>query len=42
VSDSIAALGPEVIARGTEDDYIEWFMYGLRDGEAIVASILRR
>ncbi|KAH9952177.1 glycoside hydrolase superfamily [Amylocystis lapponica] len=38
ISDSIAKLGPSVVAAGTEGDYEEWFMKGLRDGEAIVRS----
>ena len=39
--DSIAMLGPTVIPPCTEHYYEEWFMAGLRDGEALVASYVK-
>ncbi|EIW60057.1 glycoside hydrolase [Trametes versicolor FP-101664 SS1] len=38
MSDSIASLGPGVIAPGKEHDYEQWFMEGLADGEALISS----
>lgn len=38
MSDSIASLGPGVIASGKEHDYEQWFMEGLADGEALISS----
>ncbi|KAI0780754.1 glycoside hydrolase [Trametes elegans] len=38
INDSIAKLGHEVIAPGTEHFYQQWFMEGLADGEALIAS----
>lgn len=38
ITDSLAALGPGVVAPGTEGFYEEGFMQGLADGEAIVFS----
>ncbi|CCL98443.1 uncharacterized protein FIBRA_00440 [Fibroporia radiculosa] len=37
-NDSIAKLGPSVVKPGTEGQYQEWFLQGLRDGENIVTS----
>ncbi|TDL27386.1 glycoside hydrolase [Rickenella mellea] len=36
VADSVEALGPTVIAPGTEAYYIDWFYKGLEDGETSV------
>lgn len=38
IADSIAALGPRVVAPGTEAQYQEGFLKGLADGEAVVAA----
>ena len=40
VSDSIAALGQEIVEPGTESYYTEWFNHGLADGEAVISSNL--
>ncbi|KAI0692384.1 glycoside hydrolase [Cytidiella melzeri] len=40
VLDNIAALGPGIVAPGTEQDYEKEFMKGLGDGEAVVAASL--
>lgn len=40
IADSIAALGPTVVAPGTEDMYNAGFMKGLADGENAVATSL--
>ncbi|KAI0362308.1 glycoside hydrolase [Trametes cingulata] len=40
ISDSIARLGPGVIAPGTEQYYEEWFMEGLADAEALITTSL--
>ncbi|KAJ3010169.1 hypothetical protein NUW54_g2568 [Trametes sanguinea] len=38
IVDSLAKLGTEIIAPGTEHYYVQWFMEGLADGEALIAS----
>ncbi|KAI0372834.1 glycoside hydrolase [Pilatotrama ljubarskyi] len=38
ISDSIAKLGPEVVAPGTEQYYEDWFLEGLADGEALISA----
>lgn len=40
IEDSIWALGPTVVAPGTEGTYRQWFVSGLNDGEAIVLQSL--
>lgn len=40
ILDSIARLGPSIIAPGTEQSYHRSFIQGLTDGQAIVATIL--
>ena len=37
-SDSIRALGPKVIAPGTEQFYSDWFGRGLADAQSLVES----
>jgi glucan 1,3-beta-glucosidase len=41
VNDSIVALGPAVIAAGTESNYKDGFMKGLEEGETRVKGILK-
>lgn len=38
VSDSVVALGPDVIAPGTESAYSDWFYRGLADAQKAVAD----
>src|SRR5882762_6798226 len=40
IEDSICALGPTVVAPGTEGLYRLWFMSGLQDGETIIKATL--
>ena len=42
IEDSICALGPTVVAPGTEGSYRRSFMSGLQDGEAIINATLNR
>jgi glucan 1,3-beta-glucosidase len=40
VIDSVRALGPDIVAPGTEGDYEDGFVKGLEDGEMVVASAM--